>query len=171
MCDCSTYLALRRGRRSFREQLCIAVCFHAAHTRCTDAFFSPPSFSSSYVAPSRCQFLIRTKGTSARNQPRYESADISPTGYEVRARINQAAQLGRLYSQNPTVLLLKSVLVGTMEWIRITDTSRGQLRDTVNFSLYVRDIANVLQHESTRNQCNKQTIISNLKFLIIYTKH
>lgn len=119
MCDCSTYLAVRRGRRSFREQVRIAVCFHAART-CTTARVRPTLFSLllfilflPFMSPHLVvNFSSEQKerfATTARNQPRYESADISPTGCEVRARINQAAQLGRLYSQNLAILLLESV--------------------------------------------------------------
>jgi len=103
MCDCSTYLAVRRvvpRAGPYRSLLSRSAHSSYDYPLYDRHFFSPSSF---YVASSRCQFLIRTKGAAqrplVRNQPRYESADISPTGCEVRARINQAVQLGQLYSQ------------------------------------------------------------------------
>lgn len=122
MCDCSTYLAVRRGRRSFREQVSVSQFAFTLLVPTTDAFSSFFFFfflSRRLISLSISHSNKRSGTTTARNQSRYESADISPTGCEVRARINQAAQLGRLYSQNLAILLLESVPVGTKEQIRI----------------------------------------------------
>lgn len=122
MCDCSTYLAVRRGPR-FASASASQFAFtrRAPLARLTLLFLSPPLFSSaasfsfSYVVSSRCQFLIWTKGTAQWRRGTsvvVMKARVSPpTGCEVRARINQAAQLGRLYSRN-AILLLESVPVG-----------------------------------------------------------
>lgn len=115
MCDCSTYLAVRRvvpragPYRSLLSRGAHSSYDYPLYDRC---FFSPSSF---YVASSRCQFLIsnkRNSATTVRNQPRYESVDISPTGCEVRARINQAAQLGQLYSQKSCYFAIRIGLRG-----------------------------------------------------------
>lgn len=131
MCDCSTYLAVRRGPR-FASAAASQFAFTAARTtRTTDASFFFPLFSSLFLSPTSPHLLVnfsfeqKERRNDGEEPAVVMKARVSPpTGCEVRARINQAAQLRRLYSRN-TILLLESVPVGT------------ESRNTMNSYLYL----------------------------------